>query len=117
MSRQDRNAQAGTVAQFDLTIDPLSLPTRFTPSVAMVFFSSLGLPTERTVVLLQAQPASPADDDPLIARDLQHITYIGGFVLAILVIIGLGLLNRQVEYALTFAFLLAIGLIITLLML
>jgi hypothetical protein len=61
------------------------------------------LQPHNTPVMLQSQPATTLDDDPLIARHWQQTAVIGGCVLAIALIITIGALNRQLEYALLFA--------------
>lgn len=65
-------------------------------------------------VILQTQPATPVDEDPLIARHWQQIVLSGGFLLLIALIVTIGILNRQLEYALLFAFILSVLLIIPL---
>jgi hypothetical protein len=68
-------------------------------------------------IILQVQPLEPADEDPLISPHWQQIVMVSSFLLLLALIIAIGVVNRQVEYALMFAMLLSIVLIIPLMFL
>lgn len=79
----------------------------------MLFVScaDLSIPGQQPLILVQAQVPEIPSKNPLIARHWQQAVYIGSFLLVIILVMTLGLLNRQVEYALMFAFILSIVLI------
>lgn len=51
-------------------------------------------------VVAQTQSTIPNEEDPLIDRQWERIDYMGIFLMVILLIIGFGLLSRQIGYAL-----------------
>lgn len=51
-------------------------------------------------IVAQTQSTIPNEEDPLIDRQWERIDYIATFLIIILLIVGFGLLSRQIEYAL-----------------
>lgn len=59
----------------------------------------------------ESQPPSTAQEDPLIAHNLQKGQYVGIIGLAIALIAAVGFFSRRVEYAIAFAVFLSLLLI------
>lgn len=64
--------------------------------------------------LLQTPSPTPTLNNTLVNSGSQDIVYIGTFLLAITIVIIIGLLNKKIEYALIFASILSVILIILL---
>jgi hypothetical protein len=67
--------------------------------------SQVSLIIEPESMVVQTQSTIPNEDDPLIDRQWERIDYIATFLIVFLLIIGFGLLSRQIEYALILAIL------------